>query len=283
MMTSNRPSEPRDTRRRAVRLVGCVLGIWLVAANPARAQDRLLTRLPVLTRHSGVVRMQSWRKGFLLNGWVDPAHKTAYVGTGDWIQLSGSGSQGDIVLPDLTTVLMRRAAEIQIVRVAPRGGEHVIRILNGLSLDISLTETTTRLLLPDGRAVRGRRADVLIKFQPYLDRIRVRHIRGQPLQVFKDGRPVRSLDFGQVLDLRLDPEEPFTPGDHDLERRFVFRARGRRVEISPGVAYELSGDRIRFRREGSRAATFGIIRIGDEVVVVGPGSMVEVRLPPPDD
>lgn len=278
------PRNPSGARFAPAARVVCALGLVLVGAlGAAVGQSRPSPRLSVLTRHSGVVRMQSWRKGFLWQGWVDPSQKTAYVGVGDWIELSGSGSQADVVFPDLTTILMRRAAEIQIMKMGRQGGENVIRFRRGLSLDISLTDTTTRLLLPGGRAIRGRLADVLIKFEPHFGRIRVRHVRGQSLQVFNDGRPVRSLEFGQVLDFQLDAEQPFTPYDHDLGRRFVFRASGRRIEISPGVAYEMNGNRLLFRRKGAKAAAFGHIRIDDEVVVVGPGSEVEVVLPPPPE
>jgi hypothetical protein len=231
----------------------------------------------VLTRHSGLIRMQSWRKGFTTRHWVAAHHKTAFVGVGDWIEMTGSGAQADIVLPDLTTILMRKAAELQILKLG--GDEHEFRLQAGISYDITLRETPTRISLPGGIAVRGKLADLLVLFQRPFERIRVRHARGMPLQVSRDGRIVRTLDPGESVDLDVDLGEPKPTGaPQDISKPFVFTALGRRVEIPPGVLYKLEGRKLSFRRDSIHGTQFGVIRIGDEVIVVGPGTTLEADL-----
>lgn len=250
--------------------------LLIVVSGLAAAQPWQGPRVPRFTRHSGVVRLHSWSKGFQFNAWVNARQKTTNVGEGDWIELSGSGAQADVVFPDLTTILMRYTAEIQLHKVG--GKEHEIAILEGRSLDISLKETPTTLRLPGDQALRGRMAEIIIRFQRHFDRIHVHHARGDPLQVIKRGQVVRTLTSGQSLEFRLDKDTENTDGEHDVARRFVFRAAEYRVEIPPGVLYRVEGSRILFRRDPILGTGFGVIRIDDEVLIVGPGSEIEVLL-----
>jgi len=258
--------------------------LLILMSGTAVAQPWKGPRVPRFTRHSGVVRLHSWSKGFLFNAWVNARHKTTNVGEGDWIELTGSGAQADVVFPDLTTILMRYTAEIQLHKVG--GKEHEIAILEGRSLDISLKETPTTLKLPGDQAIRGRLAEIIIRFQRHFDRIHVHHARGDPLQVIKRGQVVRTLTSGQSLEFRLDKDldedmndagNPENPAEeHDVARRFVFHVANHRVEIPPGVLYTVEGSRILFRRDPILGTGFGVIRIDDEVLIVGPGSEIEV-------
>jgi len=267
----------------------------LSLAMTVSAQKWKGPRVPRLTRHSGVIRLHSWGKGFVSDKWIGPG-KSALVGAGDWIQLAGSWAQADIVFPDLTTVLMRKGGEIQILRVGSKGemgGKgHEIAILGGVYLDFTLTEIPMTLRFPGDRELRWRggtapdtkrliQADLMIRFEPYNDRVRIRHLRGLPVEVVKRGRVVRMLEPRQEVHFRWEDElEGPTTGPHDPSRRFVFFVSGRRVEIPPGVIYAVEGQTIFFRRDPVLGSTFGTIRIDDDVVVVGPGSAVEVRLRP---
>lgn len=259
---------------RAVAIV--VLLIGAAAARPPAQEAG--PDVPVFTRHSGVVRMQSWLKGFSTRGWVAAHHKTAYIGAGDWFQLSGSGAQADIVLPDLTTILMRKAAEMQILKLG--GPEHEFRIFGGISYDITLRATPTRFDLPGGLAVRGRDADVLIQFQPTFGRVRVRHARGEPLQILRAGKLIRALPAGQTFFVEVDTRrpDPVLGAEQDISKPFVFKKFERRIEIPPGVVYRFEGRKVTFTRDAVYGKQFGIIRIGDEVIVIGPGSTVEASL-----
>ncbi len=249
----------------------------LIAATVASAQE-VGPEVPVFTRHSGVVKMQSWLKGFTTRGWVAAHHKTAYIGAGDWFQLSGSGAQADIVLPDLTTILMRKAAEMQILKLG--GAEHEFRIFGGISYDVTLRSTPTRFNLPGDLAVRGRDADVLIQFQPTFGRLRVRHARGEPLEVLRAGKLIRALPAGQtfLVDVDTTRPEPVLGAEQDISKPFVFKKFDRRIEIPPGVVYRFEGRRVTFTRDAVYGKQFGIIRIGDEVIVVGPTSTVQASL-----
>jgi hypothetical protein len=119
----------------------------------------------------------------------------------------------------------------------------------------------------------------MILFEPHNDRVRVRHLRGRPVEVVKRGRVVRLLESRQELSfLWEDKPEGATPGPHDPSRPFVFFVSGRRIEIPPGVIYAVQGNQVFFRRDPVLGSSFGTIRIDDDVVVVGPGSAVQVVL-----
>ncbi|MBN2491973.1 MAG: hypothetical protein JXQ29_14090 [Planctomycetes bacterium] len=268
----------------AARCSALSCGLVLAAVLAASAQEYTPERVPVLTRHSGVIRMQSWNKGFVFDRWVDPRHKSVTVGVGDWIELAGSGAQADVVWPDLTTILMRKAAEIQILKLG--GQEHEIALLNGVSVDVTLCETAATLRLPGDRALRwrgGKRAkvDLMIQFDAHFDRIRVRHARGETIEVLRHGRVVRMLESGQRLDLEVELPEPVSAGAvHELSRRYAFELAGRRIEIPPGTLYRIEPNRVFLRRDSTLGAEFGVLRIDEEALVVGPGTELEVVLPP---
>ena len=171
-------------------------------------------RVPVLTRHSGVVRLHSWQKGFVHEKWVRIGLKRALLGPGDWIEMTGSGAQADVLFPDLTTFLMRKAAEVQILnvgRAGEGGGENEIALLGGISFDISLRSVPTRIELPNGLSIRGQNADLLILFELAFDRIRVRHARGSALQQVVRQLPAHGL-CARGRPLALRPDDPAAIG-----------------------------------------------------------------------
>lgn len=282
-VSSNRAHGVRRSRSDRARAALIVAGaLWLAAATvgwgASAAEAQKAPRVPVLTRHSGVIRLHSWSKGFQHEKWVRSDLKRALVGEGDWIQLGGSGAQADIVFPDLTTFLMRKAAEVQILKVG--GKEHEIALMSGISFDIALRKIPTRIRLPGGVSIRGLSADLIIMFERTYRRIRVRHARGTALQVFRGNKIVRTLESGSTLDFDLPEATESTEGvEQELSKTFVFRALDRRIEIPPGVLYSIEGRTISLRRDAIYGDRFGVVRIDDEVVVVGPGSTAELTIP----
>jgi len=256
--------------------IAYVLLFLILSGVPALAQRWRGPRVPRFTRHSGVVRLHSWKKGFLFNSWVKVHQKVAHLGVGDWIELSGSGAQGDVVFPDLTTILMRYSAEIQIYRIG--GKEHEIAIMEGRRLDITLRETPTTLHLPAGKALRGQDAVLYIRFERHFGRIQVRHARGKPVQVIKRGQVVRTLKSGQSLEFELSRGNENQGLEQEDTGRQVFHVKDRRIEIPPGILYTVERRKLFFRRDPILGPKFGVIRIDDEVLVVGPGSKIEVTL-----
>ena len=67
--------------------------------------------------------------------------------------------------------------------------------------------------------------------------------------------------------------------EQELSKQFVFRALDRRIEIPPGVLYSIDGRTIAFRRDAIYGNRFGVVRIDREVIVVGPGSVLDVTIP----